>query len=171
VNNSNFVTYYSLEKVPVDISGFIFFLVISLLFSTILFWFFTYEKKDKKYKTILSPMRLIIVYIIVIFSNYAYYKVSIYYPNYYKAVLKNNKCNIVEGKVHNFRQKIQGKSGLEDFFIHDIKFVLSENDGQVGFKQTSDNGGPIRENLLVKICYFEEYPHNLILKLDIASKN
>ena len=144
-----------------DIFGFFTFLMIS----TVLFAFFVRFIIKNSGMRYFIP--LCVTFTVLIFSNYAYYKVSIYYPNYYRLKLRNNQCKILVGRVKNFRQNIQGKSTLEDFFVNKIKFIISEDDGQVGFKQTTHNGGPIRENLLVQICYIDNFPHNLILELKV----
>jgi fucose 4-O-acetylase-like acetyltransferase len=165
LNRQEFITYYNIAELPIDQSGFVLYLMISSL----IFICLAYLNSNSKGRKYFLP--LLLGFLVLIFSNYAYYRVSIYYPSYYKSVVINKECKLISGKVKKFRQKIQGKVTLEDFFVNDTKFVISEYDGQVGFKKTTYNNGPIKENLLVRICYVEEYPHNLILKLEIASKN
>jgi hypothetical protein len=93
-------------------------------------------------------------------------KISVYQHD--KALLNtnSNELKVVEGNVKDFYP--EGKEGHgEEFTVNGILFHYSHfEEARSGYHQTFLYGGAIRQNLYVKITYYDDGDRNAILKLE-----
>ncbi|MBD1575662.1 hypothetical protein HC723_04240 [Vibrio sp. S11_S32] len=73
---------------------------------------------------------------------------------------------IVEGIVENFEPMPYEGHQSESFTVNGIKFKYSDFRVTSGFNNTKSHGGPIRENLPVRISYIG----NTIIKLEVGTR-
>lgn len=88
-------------------------------------------------------------------------------------VFAHNRCSgwmesgdvqMIQGPVSEF-VAAEKSGGEERFSVSGVRFIFSGNDpSRCGFKQTSADGGPLREGLQVRIAYRD----GAILRLEIA---
>ena len=78
-------------------------------------------------------------------------------------IYRQGQSRLVEGKVENFHPMPYTGHDLESFTVNGVKFEYSDYVVTPGFNNTSSHGGPIRENLQVRIHYL----NNAILKLEV----
>lgn len=76
----------------------------------------------------------------------------------------NNKFQVVEGVVTEFRPMPVTGHAMERFCVSGKCFEYSDYVSAAGFNNTSSHGGPIHEGLQVRVSYIG----NSILKLEIA---
>ncbi len=85
-------------------------------------------------------------------------------------IYDNKQYKIVEGRVANYHPMQKGGHGdRESFSINGIDFKFSDfDDTYYGYKNVASKGGAIKENLLVRIYYFNHSEEgNVILRLEI----
>jgi len=78
---------------------------------------------------------------------------------------------VVEGLVEDFHGTAPDGSGSESFAVRGVPFSYSHYIITGGFRQTADQGGPVRQGLYVRIHYrpnSSSYVGNLIVKLEIC---
>jgi hypothetical protein len=86
-----------------------------------------------------------------------------------KALLNSNskELKLVEGAVKNYFPESKDGHGNEEFIVQDILFHYSHfEEGRSGYHQTFFYGGVIRQNLYVRITYYDDGDRNAILKLE-----
>jgi hypothetical protein len=82
-----------------------------------------------------------------------------------KALVRDNKCKVVEGPVENFvPMPVTGHSD-ESFSVAGVRFKYSDYSVTDAFNNTASHGGPIDQNSYVRICY--DPKGNEILRLEI----
>ena len=86
------------------------------------------------------------------------------FVDYRRAVnaLRNGEAKVVEGRVDHYSQE---SSNNESFDVNGVKFWYSDKVIIAGFNHTAFHGGPIRQELLVKIWHW----HGQILRLQIKT--
>ncbi len=72
---------------------------------------------------------------------------------------------VVEGRVENF-QLVSYEGQGECFSVKNQRFCYSDDTTQPGFNQLASHGGPVREDLPVRIAYFD----GQILRLEIGAE-
>ena len=77
---------------------------------------------------------------------------------------KAGRCEVVEGRVENFHPMPAEGHDTERFTVRGIEFNYSDFIVSTGFNNTASHGGPIQENLPVRICH----KNGQILRLEIA---
>jgi hypothetical protein len=83
----------------------------------------------------------------------------------HQALVRENKCIVVEGPVENFiPMPFPGHAG-ESFSVSGVQFKYSDYAVTDGFNNTSSHGGPINKESYVRICY--DPGGNQILRLEI----
>jgi hypothetical protein len=83
----------------------------------------------------------------------------------HRALVRDNKCKVVEGPVENFvPMPVTGHSD-ESFSVAGVPFKYSDYLVSDGFNNTASHGGPIDQNSYVRICY--DPKSNAILRLEI----
>jgi len=93
-------------------------------------------------------------------------KIDVYQHD--KTLLNSNsrELKIVEGTVENYSPESKEGHG-EEFTVNGILFHYSHfEEGRSGYHQTFLYGGVIRQNLYVKITYYDDGDRNAILKLE-----
>jgi hypothetical protein len=80
-----------------------------------------------------------------------------------RKTLDRNQVNIVEGKVTNFRPMPHSGHAMESFCVEGTCFEYSDYVVTSGFNNTASHGGPIREDLQVRISYIG----NTIVRLEV----
>jgi len=107
---------------------------------------------------------------VVIFSlfylNTEKLKIDVYQHD--KSLLNSNsrELKIVEGPVKNYFPESKDGHG-EEFTVQSILFHYSHfEEGRSGYHQTFLYGGVIRQDLFVKITYYDDGDRNAILKLE-----
>ena len=84
----------------------------------------------------------------------------------HRALVRNNKCKVVEGPVENFvPMPVTGHSD-ESFSVAGVPFKYSDYSVTDAFNNTASHGGPIDQNSYVRICY--DPKGNAILRLEIS---
>lgn len=88
------------------------------------------------------------------------------FPEYYglRSALRQGKIGIVEGKVENFVPMPYKGHAVESFTVSGKRFEYSDYMASPGFRQTASHGGPIREDLNVRVFFLD----SLIARLDVA---
>jgi hypothetical protein len=77
----------------------------------------------------------------------------------------DNRAQVVEGLVHDFRPMPYQGHVDEQFCVSDACFAYSDYGVTPGFNNTASHGGPIREGLPVRVTYVG----NTILRLEVAA--
>lgn len=86
------------------------------------------------------------------------------------SALRNNRAQVVEGTVTEFKPMAYAGHGMESFVVQGVKFEYSDFIITAGFNNTASHGGPIREGLPVKIWYSGgEIPRVDIKKFEAAN--
>ncbi len=80
-------------------------------------------------------------------------------------LLRARMTSVVEGRIENFHAMPPTGHDTERFRVRDANFAYSDAHVGPGFHQSSAEGGPLREGLLVRIHYDEEAT---ILRLEIG---
>ncbi|WP_448951557.1 hypothetical protein [Labrys neptuniae] len=80
--------------------------------------------------------------------------------------LRAGRCNVVEGKVEDFKPMPYGGHTSESFSVAGTRFSYSDFVITSGFNNTASHGGPIREGVPVRICA----RGGDILRLEIAPR-
>lgn len=84
-----------------------------------------------------------------------------------KRVYQNKEYKIVEGRVEHYHPMPEGGHDSERFNVKGIMFQFSDYDlSNYGYNNAASKGGAIKENLLVRIAYFNNGERNVILKLE-----
>jgi hypothetical protein len=83
----------------------------------------------------------------------------------HKALVRDNKCKVVEGPVENFVPMPVTGHGDESFSVAGVPFKYSDYIVTDAFNNTASHGGPIDQNSYVRICY--DPKGNAILRLEI----
>lgn len=78
--------------------------------------------------------------------------------------LEEGNCETVEGRVENFHPMPKEGHDTERFEVAGKSFSYSDYIMSSGFNNTASHGGPIREDLQVRICH----QSGVILRLEIA---
>ncbi|QDH35915.1 hypothetical protein [Porphyrobacter sp. YT40] len=78
--------------------------------------------------------------------------------------LKEGNCETVEGRVENFHPMPREGHDTERFEVAGKSFSYSDYIMSSGFNNSASHGGPIREDLQVRICH----QSGVILRLEIA---
>ena len=65
-----------------------------------------------------------------------------------------NHCNTIEGPVEHFHPMPPDGHDRERFDVDGVNFSYSDYDVTAAFNNTQSHGGPIREGLPVRICYW-----------------
>ena len=82
-----------------------------------------------------------------------------------KKVYDEKQYKIVEGEIEQFHPKSGHDS--ERFTVKGIPFEYSDDDlSDYGYNTVASNGGILKENLHVRISYFNNGQKNIILKLE-----
>lgn len=87
----------------------------------------------------------------------------------YSSILQRGAYKTVEGQVRNVRISY-GKHDMQYFSVNGINFKITENTVSGGFNRTILNGGPLRENVYVRLSYIESYGDKIILRVEIAQQ-
>lgn len=83
-----------------------------------------------------------------------------------KSIAMENRCRVVDGPVEQFEPMPRSGHGSETFLVKGVPFKYSDWAINGGFNTTSLNGGPIKADSYVRICYAPD--NNIILRLEIA---
>lgn len=84
-----------------------------------------------------------------------------------KKIYVQRSFSIVEGRVRNFHPVPAGGHDSEKFDVAGVHFELSDYDaGTYGYNNAASHGGVIREDLAVRIGYFNNGDKNVIVKLE-----
>ena len=88
-----------------------------------------------------------------------------------KEALASNHCPVIEGLVEDFKSvNINGRC-TESFRIGKIKFKYSDHVHIIGFNQTSNENGPIRNNgQYLRIHYVNKENENYILRIEVPKE-
>lgn len=81
-----------------------------------------------------------------------------------RQALESHGCQTVEGRVEHFHPMPSGGHDKEHFDVNGVTFSYSDYIVTGGFNTAASHGGPIRDDLPVKICYRD----GLILQLAVA---
>jgi len=81
------------------------------------------------------------------------------------ALVEQNQCTIVEGRVQNFVPMPYAGHASESFSVSGVSFRYSDFNVTDAFNNTASHGGPINANSYVRICYDPQ--DNAILRLEI----
>ncbi len=87
----------------------------------------------------------------------------------YSLILHRGAYKTVEGRVRNVRV-LYGKHDMQYFSVNGVNFKITENTGSGGFNRTIIKGGPLRENVYVRLSYIESYGDKIILRVEIAQQ-
>lgn len=114
---------------------------------------------------------LVVIPPVVIFSlvylNIVKLKIDVYQHD--KTLLNSNSkgLKIVEGTVKDYSAEAEGGHGNEEFTVKGVLFHYSHfEEGRSGYNKTYWYGGVIRQNLYVKITYYDDGDRNAILRLE-----
>jgi hypothetical protein len=125
-------------------------------------WQLGFSLRDK---LILSAIALIFIAMVVLnfITSFREWRIT-------RQILNSGQAKYVEGKVENFAPMPFSGKGNERFDVQGVGFYYSDTVVTGGFRQTTRDGGPIREGLPVHIWYAgtDNLTHNEILKLEIA---
>ncbi|HTD97948.1 MAG TPA: hypothetical protein VK668_01625 [Mucilaginibacter sp.] len=102
-----------------------------------------------------------------IYLNIVNLKINVYQHD--KTLLNSNskELKIVEGTVKDYSSEAKDGHGNEEFTVKGILFHYSHfEEGRSGYNKTYWYGGVIRQNLYVKITYYDDGDRNAILKLE-----
>jgi hypothetical protein len=80
---------------------------------------------------------------------------------------RTGRVGVVEGRVSNFKPMPASGHAMERFCVQGQCFEYSDFVITAGFNNTSSHGGPIKENLPVRVTYVG----NTITKLEVALGN
>jgi hypothetical protein len=83
----------------------------------------------------------------------------------HQALVRENKCIVVEGPVENFVPMPFSGHAVESFSVSGVQFKYSDYAVTDGFNNTLSHGGPINKESYVRICY--DPGGNQILRLEI----
>jgi hypothetical protein len=81
------------------------------------------------------------------------------------AMVRQNECSIVEGRVVHFSPMPYGGHVNESFSVSGVDFHYSDFNATDAFNNATSHGGPINANSYVRICYDPQ--DNAILRLEI----
>ena len=81
------------------------------------------------------------------------------------ALVRQNECSIVEGRVENFVPMPYAGHAKESFSVSGVAFGYSDFDVTDAFNNTASHGGPVNANSYVRICYDPQ--DKAILRLEI----
>lgn len=117
-----------------------------------------------------SPFLAVIPWV-VIFSLFSLgtEKLTIDVYQHDKALLNSNskELKVVEGNVRDYYSEPKDGHGNEEFTVLGILFHYSHyEEGRSGYNKTFWYGGVIRQNLYVRITYYDDSDRNAILKLE-----
>jgi len=88
------------------------------------------------------------------------------YQKYLRTVLSNNQCEVLAGKIKNFKPLPMTGRGYESFELMGHKFSYNDSSQRQGFGQTHTAGGNIlNEGLQIRVCHYDGH----ILRLEIEN--
>ncbi|MBC7721654.1 MAG: hypothetical protein H7068_06480 [Pedobacter sp.] len=147
-----------------------------LVFVAIGLAIFYYHKKgvteNERLKTNISNREYGMVFGIFfasIASLFSTFVISINLNEYFKTKKNydNKEYKIIEGKVQHYHPMPEGGHDSEHFDVKEIYFEYSDSDiSDYGYNNATSNGGAIKENLYIRITYFNNGDKNVILKLE-----
>jgi hypothetical protein len=152
---NQYILYYDLAKEGFNFIDPIVGLIIAILVSTVFYFF-------RKVSFLFFPLSIVsmIIGVLTFSIDMLVYKDYLYL----KKLLLTNQYKIMEGRPERFLYLAQGGHGKESFYLNGIKFEYADNlNPNLGFHRTVAYGGPIKEGVYIKICYY----NNHILKLEI----
>ncbi|HVY74902.1 MAG TPA: hypothetical protein VG890_08745 [Puia sp.] len=132
------------------------------------FAIFYYSKKDTTQKERNRTKGIGIVFIL--FSGlFSAMIIPSHLKEYFttKNIYENKKYIIVEGHVDHYHPMPWGGHDTERFEVKGVEFEYSDYDlTDYGYNNTASKGGVIKDNLYVRISYFNNGRRNVILKLE-----
>ena len=132
--------------------------ILFVLLGVILIWY----GKHARWRRIYLVFPWVIVVFSATWSTIAYVAL---HGSYVRAqyAYRSGRYSIIEGQVENFRAMPYEGHSEECFTIRSHSFCYSDYVMMPGFNQTSSHGGPIKQNLKVRLAYIG----NTILRLEI----
>jgi len=86
-----------------------------------------------------------------------------------KQIYYSDKLLTTEGSVDYFLSSDYSPSHEDEMLINNVRFSISPADNKrYGYNQTAANGSPLKENMLLRISYYNDGDKNVILKLEKA---
>ncbi len=144
-----------------------------LLFSLFGLFVFYKNKKDLSQNIKNSKIGMAIgLFLSVFFGIFftVYFTGNLAYYFEFVKIYDNKKYKIVEGRVSNYHPMQKGGHGdRESFNVNGIDFKFSDFDYTFGYNNATSKGGAIKENLFVRIYYFNNSDEdgNVILRLEV----
>jgi len=86
------------------------------------------------------------------------------------AALADGRCHVIEGVTREYSLRQEGKKFVESFRVDDATFRYSWPQGNIGFRTTRKEGGPMDDGMRVRICYVPDLEFkgtNEILRLEV----
>lgn len=85
-----------------------------------------------------------------------------------KEVYKNQRYEVIEGIVENFKPMPIAGHQHESFTVNGITFSYADSDWRYyGFHTTKVHGGPIEAGLMVRLSYYQAKGQKVILRVEI----
>ena len=93
---------------------------------------------------------------------------TIVFPEYFavRRAYEGGQSSVAEGKVEKFVERL----GCESFTVQGVKFEYADHVGTSGFHVTRSRGGPMQEDLQVRIHDVRHSDKTVIVKLEIADE-
>lgn len=162
-----YYTYWSLLDTPSNSIKSYSVCLVLLIISIIAFFLVLKFQKNEDKKLSLA---LISLFIVTSFPGYIYLR--FFTPDNTKEritkLLESENLGKVEGKISNYRERLEGKQKIDSFEVNSVVFQYSENAISEFNHFGGDRSNDLYNNLNVRITYSKGDKFNEIVKIEIA---
>ncbi|MCA6068456.1 hypothetical protein JI747_014820 [Chryseobacterium sp. RG1] len=162
-----YYTYWSLLDTPSNsIKSYSVCLVLLIISIIAFFLVLKFQKNEDK------KLYLVLISLFIVTSLPGYIYLRFFTPDNTKEritkLLESENLGKVEGKISNYRERLEGKQKIDSFEVNSVVFQYSENAISEFNHFGGDRSNDLYNNLNVRITYSKGDKFNEIVKIEIA---